>query len=185
MDVAILIAFALWLGVVWAFDVPLRQSLYVHLVDDRADLPNAIALNAFLVNSARVIGPAIAGILLSLVGEALCFALNALSFVAVIAAISRLRWPTETHPKATSGWWASYVEGARYALGYAPSRTLLTLVAVLAWTISPYSSLMPIYAKDVYAGGPHTLGLLLSAAGAGALACTVYLAGRRCAAWDV
>ena len=173
-----LIAFALWLGTVSAFDVPLRQSLYVHLVDDRADLSNAIALNAFLVNAARVVGPALAGILLSLAGEATCFALNALSFVAVIAAIARLRWPAATQPTATGGWWANWLEGARYAAGYMPARALLALVAVLSWTITPYSSLMPIYAKDVYAGGPHTLGLLLSAAGVGALACTMYLAGR-------
>ena len=173
-----LIVFALWLGIVQAFDIPLRQSLYVHLVDDRADLANAIALNSFLVNSARVVGPALAGVLLSLVGEAPCFAFNALSFVAVIAALSRLDWPAQTHAHAKAGWWASWVEGAGYALGYAPSRALLIVAGVISWTITPYSSLMPIYAKDVYAGGPHTLGLLLSAAGAGALASTIYLAGR-------
>jgi MFS family permease len=173
-----LIGFALWLGIVSAFDVPLRQTLYVHLVDDREDLPNAIALNSFIVNMARIVGPALAGILLSLVGEALCFALNALSFVAVIAAIALLRWPVAARAAATAGWWASYVEGARWAFGFAPPRALLALVAVLAWTITPYSSLMPVYAKDLYGGGPHTLGLLLSAAGAGAMLCVVYLAGR-------
>jgi MFS family permease len=173
-----LIAFALWLGTVSAFDVPLRQSLYVQLVDDRADLPNVIALNSLIVNVARVVGPAIAGLLLAVVGEAVCFALNALSFVAVIAALSLLRWPAETHPRPASGWWSSWTEGARYAFGFAPSRALLTLVAALSWTITPYASLMPVYAKDVYGGGPQSLGLLLSAAGAGALSCMVYLAGR-------
>ncbi len=173
-----LIAFALWLGVVAAFDVPLRQSLYVHLVDDRADLPNAIALNSFIVNFARIAGPALAGVLLALVGEAPCFALNALSFVAVIAAIAKLRWPAQPPAAPAGGWWASYVEGARWALGFAPSRALLALVAVLAWTITPYSSLMPVYARDLYGGGPHTLGLLLSAAGAGAMLSVGYLAGR-------
>ncbi len=173
-----LIGFALWLGTVSAFDVPLRQALYVHLVDDRADLPNAIALNSFIVNVARIVGPALAGVLLALTGEAVCFALNALSFVAVIVALARLRWPRETQPAPTAGWWASYTEGARWALGFAPTRALLTLVAVLAWTITPYSSLMPVYAKDVYGGGPRTLGLLLSAAGAGAMLCVVYLARR-------
>ena len=173
-----LILFALWLGTVSAFDVPLRQSLYVHLVDDRADLPNAIALNSFLVNAARVVGPALAGILLSLAGEAACFALNALSFVAVIVAIAQMRWPHMTPPAPSAGLWLNWLEGARYALGFAPSRALLTLVAVLSWTITPYSSLMPIYAKDIYGGDAHTLGLLLSAAGTGALTCTAYLAGR-------
>jgi MFS family permease len=173
------IACALWLGTVFAFDVPLRQSLYVHLVDDRADLPNAIALNSFMVNGARVVGPALAGALLAVVGEAVCFSLNALSFVAVITAIARLSWPESAMPASPSGgWWASWVEGARYAFGFAPVRALLVLVAIAAWTIMPYSALMPIYAGDIYGGGAHTLGLLLAAAGAGALASTFYLASR-------
>jgi MFS family permease len=174
-----LVACALWLGIVSAFDIPLRQSLYVHLVDDRADLPNAIALNSFMVNGARVVGPALAGLLLSLVSEAACFALNALSFVAVIIAISRLSWPHATVPEpAHGGFWASWKEGARYAFGFAPVRSLLILVAVAAWTITPYSSLMPVYAAEIFGGGAHTLGFLLSAAGAGALASTFYLASR-------
>lgn len=174
-----LIALALWLGTISAFDVPLRQSLWVHLVGDRADLPNAIALNSLMVNAARVLGPAIAGMLLAVVGEAVCFALNALSFVAVIVAVARMRWAHEPGPVAYGGgWWSSWVEGLRYVSGFAPARALLVLVAVLSWTITPYSSLMPVYAKDVYGGGPNTLGFLLAAAGAGALASTAYLASR-------
>lgn len=173
-----LIVLALWLGTCSAFDVPLRQSMYVHFIADRGDLGNAIALNSMLVNTARVVGPAIAGVLLAVTNEAVCFALNALSFVAVIAAIARMHWPAESRPRVASGWWASWVEGVRYAHGLKPVRALLALVAGLAWTISPYSSLMPIYAKDIYGGGPHTLGYLLSAAGFGALISTAYLAGR-------
>ncbi|MEP6678250.1 MAG: MFS transporter [Betaproteobacteria bacterium] len=174
-----LIALALFLGVVSAFDIPVRQSLYVHLIEDRADLPNAIALNSLLVNAARVVGPALAGLLLAIVSEAVCFALNALSFAAVIIAVARMRFPHEPGPAAkASGWWSSWLEGFRYASRHPPARALLALVAALAWTITPYSSLMPIYAKDVYGGGPHTLGFLLAAAGAGALVSTAYLAGR-------
>ena len=179
LEVWHLVACALWLGIVSSFDIPLRQSLYVHLVDDRADLPNAIALNSFLVNSARVIGPALAGMLLAATSEAVCFALNALSFVAVIVAISRLRWPRETTPERDGdGFWSSWMQGARYAFGFAPVRALLMLVAVAAWTITPYSSLMPIYAGQIFGGGAHTLGFLLAAAGVGALAATTYLASR-------
>ena len=179
LEVWHLVACALWLGIVSAFDIPLRQSLYVHLVDDRADLPNAIELNSLLVNTARVVGPALAGLLLAATGEAICFSLNALSFVAVIFAISRLRWPREATPEPPrGGFWASWKEGARYALGFAPVRAMLVLVAITAWTITPYSSLMPIYAGQIYGGGAHTLGFLLSAAGMGALATTTYLAGR-------
>ncbi|MEO8303438.1 MAG: MFS transporter [Betaproteobacteria bacterium] len=174
-----LIALSLWLGLVSAFDIPLRQSLWVHLVEDRADLPNAIALNSFLVNTARIVGPAVAGLLLAVVSEAVCFALNALSFVAVIVAIGRMRWAHEPPPAAWTGsFWASWVDGYRFAAGFAPARAMLLLVAVLAWTISPYSSLMPVYAKDIFGGGPQTLGVLLSAAGAGALISTLYLASR-------
>jgi MFS family permease len=174
-----LIVLALWLGIVSAFDIPVRQSLYVQLVDDRADLGNAIALNSFLVNAARVVGPAIAGLLLAIVSEAVCFGLNALSFVAVIVAVARMRFPREPGPASRGGgWWASWVEGFRYVTGFPPARALLILVAMLAWTIAPYSSLMPIYAKDVYDGGPRTLGFLLAAAGSGALLSTGYLASR-------
>ncbi len=174
-----LIVAALWLGTVFAFDVPLRQAMYVHLVDDRADLSNAIALNSFMVNAARVIGPALAGLLLAVVGEAVCFALNALSFVAVMWAIGRISWPDSARSSARlGGWWTSWKEGARYAFGFAPVRALLGLVAVAAWTIAPYSALMPIYAGRVYGGGAHTLGFLLAAAGCGALGSTIYLARR-------
>lgn len=175
-----LIACALWLGTVTAFDVPLRQTLFVHLVDDRDDVANAIALNSFMVNGARVVGPALAGALLAVVSEAVCFAINAATFVAVMWAIAGLRWPDSAAPSATrGGWWRSWREGASYAFGFAPVRALLILVGVLAWTVAPYSALMPVYAGSIYGGGAQTLGFLLSAAGAGALASTIYLASRR------
>jgi MFS family permease len=173
-----LVVLALWLGTCAAFDTPLRQSMYVHFIADRGDLANAIALNSMLVNTARVVGPALAGLLLALTSEAACFALNALSFVAVIIAIAKMDWPADIRPALKSGWWASWVEGVRYVRALEPVRALLALVAALAWTISPYSSLMPVYAKDIYGGGPHTLGYLLSAAGVGALASTLHLAHR-------
>ncbi|MEO5700395.1 MAG: MFS transporter, partial [Casimicrobiaceae bacterium] len=172
-----LVGLALWLGIAWAFDVPLRQSMYLHLVPDRADLPNAIALNSLTVNAARVIGPALAGILIALVGEAWCFGINALTYLVVIAAVARLDWQ-QPPAGVQAGWWTSWVEGARYTFGFEPVRVLLVLLAIVAWTIAPYSSLMPIYARDVYGAGPGTLGLLLSSAGAGALSSMLYLAGR-------
>jgi MFS family permease len=104
--------------------------------------------------------------------------LNALSFIAVIVAILKMHWPSDVRPGAATGWWASWIEGVRYVHGLKPVRALLVLVASLSWTISPYTSLMPVYAKDIFGGGPHTLGYLLSAAGFGALASTAYLASR-------
>jgi MFS family permease len=173
-----LIVLALWLGTCTAFDLPLRQSMYVLFVEDRSDLPNAIALNSLLVNLARVVGPAIAGALLSFTSEAVCFALNALSFLAVIGAFLLMQWPVHQPPAKVSGFWSSWVEGARYAASLPPVRALLVTVAILAWTIAPYSALMPVYAKDIYGSGPAALGWLLAAAGAGALVSTLYLASR-------
>jgi MFS family permease len=174
-----LVVLALWLGTCTAFDLPMRQSMYVLFVEDRADLPNAIALNSLLVNLARVVGPALAGMLLAITGEAVCFALNAVSFVAVIAAFVLMRWPPFERPAKVTGWWTSWLEGARYAVSLPPARALLVAVAILSWTVQPYSTLMPVYAKDIFGGGPHTLGWLLSAAGGGALVSMVYLASRR------
>ena len=174
-----LIALALVLGTIQAFDLPLRQTLYVHILDDRADLTNAIALNSLLVNGARVIGPALAGILIAVTTEATCFALNALSFTAVLYAIVKMRYHEEDRPRDPTGWWSSWLEGAHYVFGHPTPRALMTLIAILAFCVSPYSSLMPVFAKDIYGGGPHTLGYLLSAAGLGALLSTAHLAGRR------
>jgi len=174
-----LVLLALWQGIANAFDIPLRQSLLVHMVKGREDLANAIALSSFVVNGARVIGPALAGLLLAVTTEAVCFALNAASFVAVFAALSGIAFPEDADRRADTGWRQSWIEGLRYVIGFAPARALLALVAVLAWTIIPYISLMPVYAKDVYGGGPQTLGLLLASGGAGALLATLYLAGRR------
>jgi len=178
VDVSHLIALALFLSVVQVFDVVLRQASYVHFVGDRADLPNALALNSMMVNGARVVGPALAGLVLAVTSEAVCFAINALSFLAVLASLARMRLPTPPHPQGGAGWWASFAEGARYTLGFAPARAILGLVATTSFTIVPYSSLMPIYAKVHFAGGPQTLGFLLSAAGGGALVAMVWLAGR-------
>ncbi len=173
-----LIGLALFLSVVQTFDVVLRQTSYVRFVDDRADLANAIALNSMMVNGARVAGPAVAGVLLAVTSEAVCFAINGVSFVAVLASLVRMRWPRESRTSGSGGWWPSYVEGARYAIGFRPARTLLAIVATSAFTITPYSSLMPIYAEVQFRGGPRTLGFLLAAAGLGALVSAGWLAGR-------
>lgn len=174
-----LLLLALWQGVANAFDIPLRQSLLPHMVRGRDELANAIALNSFLVNGARVIGPALAGVLLAFTTEAACFALNAVSYIAVFAALRAISFPADRARRGDAGWGQSWTEGFRFVIGFAPARALLLLVAVLAWTILPYVSLMPMYAKDVFRGGPGTLGALLAAGGAGALLATLHLAGRR------
>jgi MFS family permease len=171
-------ALATVLGCASAFDIPLRHAMIARLVGDRAHLPNAIALNSLLINCARVVGPAIAGILIAAVGEAICFGLNALSFGAVLYALAKMRWPAARAVAPTAGWLASWLEGAKSAFGFRPIRAALLLIALISGTIGTYSTLMPVFAKDVFGGDAHTLGVLLSAAGSGALLSALYLASR-------
>jgi MFS family permease len=171
-------ALALVLGCASAFDIPLRHAMIARLVADRAHLPNAIALNSLLINCARVVGPALAGILIAAVGEAACFGLNALSFGAVLYALTQMRWPAARTPAPPAGWLASWLEGAKSAFGFRPIRAALLLIALISSTVGTYSTLMPVFAKDVFGGDAHTLGMLLSAAGGGALISALYLASR-------
>ena len=166
------------LGCASGFDIPLRHAMIARLVDHRSDLPNAIALNSLLINCARVVGPAIAGALIATVGEAICFTLNALSFGAVLYALTQMRWPPATSTKPKAGWWSSWLEGAQSAFGFPPIRAALLMIATISATIGTYSTLMPVFAKDVFGGGAHTLGTLLSAAGTGALLSALFLASR-------
>lgn len=171
-------ALALVLGCASAFDIPLRHAMIARLVADRAHLPNAIALNSLLINCARVVGPALAGILIAAVGEAACFGLNALSFGAVLYALTQMRWPAARTPAPPAGWLPSWLEGAKSAFGFRPIRAALLLIALISSTVGTYSTLMPVFAKDVFGGDAHTLGMLLSAAGGGALLSALYLASR-------
>jgi MFS family permease len=172
-----LVALALLLGTVNAMDIPARQSLVVQLVDDRADLPNAIALNSFAMNAARLLGPSIAGVVLSLVGEGLCFLLNALSYLTVLLALVAIRTEHEAPPQKPMA--SALKQGFAYAFGNGAIWPLLLLVAVVSFTATPYTVLMPLYAKEIFGGDARTLGLLLACAGGGALAGTLYLAARR------
>lgn len=165
-------------GVVNAFDMPARQALLVEMVSRREDLPNAIALNSSLVNGSRLVGPALAGLVIAAAGEAWCFVIDAVSYLAVVAALLAMRLPKKerTHTAASIG--RHMVEGVKYAFGFAPIRALLLLLALVSFAAMPYSVLLPVFAADVLGGGPHTLGLLSAASGVGALAGALYLASR-------
>lgn len=164
------------LGLLNCFDAPLRHSLAAQLVDDRNDLPNAVALNSLTFNIARFVGPPVAGLALGLISEAACFAINGLSFVAVIVALLHIRLaPAE--PTGGS-FTAAMREGLRYALDTVPVYGLLLQVAILNFLAASYVPLMPAFAQDVFAGGPDTLGMLLGSAGAGALGAALYLVSR-------
>ena len=173
-----LIAGNLVLGVVNACDAPARQSLLVHLVEHRADLPNAIALNSTMMNGARFLGPMIGGSVIAAFGETWGFALNSLLRVAVLAALVAMRLaPREPRPH-TGGWRGQFMAGARYAYGFLPSRCALLLLAATSFTIQSYVSLMPWFAREVFHGDSHTLGTLVGSAGFGAVTGMVYLAAR-------
>lgn len=172
------IVLAALLGCINAFDNPTRQAFVLEMVGDKEDLPNAIALNSLLFNSARFVGPALAGIVLAAFGEAWCFAINALSFAATLYAYSRMRLPRrETVPSARH-WFADLKTGVAYAFNFVGTRRLLLLLAALAIGGAPWQPLMPIFASEVYGGDARTLGWLIGSVGVGALMGTLYLMRR-------
>jgi MFS family permease len=149
------------------------------MVEGREDLGNGIALNSSAFNAARLVGPALAGVLIALVGEGTVFLLNALSYVAVLAALAAMRLPQRAAaPPPTNSVGRRLLEGLAYAWGFLPMRAVLLLVALVSLVGVPYSVLLPVFASEVFGGGPRTLGLLVSASGLGALAGALYLAGR-------
>lgn len=173
----VVIAIAFMLGAVNAFDVPIRQAFLVQMVG-KEDLPNAIALNSSIFNGARVVGPAIAGFTVAWIGEGWCFFLNGVSFVAVIVALLMMRIPkTEIKPSDESPL-QSLVQGFRFAMSDLPIRSTLLLLSVLSFFGLQYSVFMPIYAQDILKGNARTLGLLMSAAGVGAVLGALHFAAR-------
>lgn len=166
------------LGIVNAFDIPVRQSFIVELVS-REDLPNAIALNSSMFNGARIVGPALAGLTIAVVGEGWCFVLNAASFLAVLLALLAMRLTPHPRPVANKSVLGDMVEGLGYVWRTAPIRSLLGLLGLSSLTGMSYSVVMPVFAHTVLKGGPMTLGLLMSAAGLGALLAGLTLATRR------
>ncbi|MFN3683853.1 MAG: MFS transporter [Fimbriimonadaceae bacterium] len=167
------------LATVNAFDMPGRQSLVVEMVGDRGDLPNAIALNSSMVNSAKLIGPSVAGIAIGALGEAVCFGLNAASYVAVLLALAAMRVPAKERPGGRGRVWADMVEGARAVRRNPLQGRALLLLAIVSLVGIPYGVLMPVFAKEILRGGPQTLGFLMAAPGFGAVLGALRLASLR------
>ena len=165
-------------GVVMAFETPARQALISQMVNSRSDLPNAIALNSVLMNSGRLIGPSIAGLLLVFISEGWCFLINSASFMAIIASTLMMRLPRGRAARAPTSLAHDLAVAARYAWQTRPIRLFLLLVALISLTASPYTVLMPIFARDVFGGDAHTLGFLVGSAGLGAVIGTAFLATR-------
>ena len=167
------------LGIVNALDAPARQSFVVELVEKREDLGNAIALNSFLFNGARLVGPSIGGILISILGEGICFLLNGLSFFSVIVALLAMRIAPKDRGNQEKQVWPVLKEGFNYTFGFAPIRFILFLLGLASLMGMPFTVLMPVFAKDILHGGPQTLGFLMAASGVGAVTGALYLASRR------
>ena len=166
------------LGCVSAVDMPVRHAFVSDMVEHREDLGYVIAMNSAVFNFARLIGPSLAGFLIAWSGEGVCFLINGLSYIAVIAALASMRLPVNPPTGATHGVFGELWEGLRYAFHDRKIRAILLLMALGGILGIPYVTIMPVYAREVLQGGPQTLGLLMSAMGAGALAGAVYFASK-------
>lgn len=173
----------IWLGlaqgVINAFDMPARQAFVIQMVEDRADLGNAIALNSSMVNAARLLGPSIAGVVIAAVGESYCFLIDGFSYLAVIASLLAMRIPSAQPRKAQKAILQELDEGWNYVTKFVPIRSILLLLALVSLVGMQYTVLMPIFAVQLLHGGAHTLGFLMGASGIGALIGAMFLAGRK------
>ncbi len=174
-----LIILSVLLGVVNAFDMPTRQAFVVEMVERREDLGNAIALNSFLFNGARLMGPSLGGILISLLGEGMCFLLNGISFVAVIIALLAMKITPRKVSSNKTKVSREFTEGLSYAFHFPPIRSILLFLGWISLVGMAYTTLMPVYAKKILQGGPQTYGFLMAASGLGAVIGAIFLASRR------
>lgn len=171
-----IIALSAMLGIINAFDVPARQSLVYEMVENKADLPNALALNSSMVNLSRLIGPGLAGLALEKFGEDICFGLNAFSFIAVIGSLLMMRLPKFTaapHPKNILG---ELKEGFQYIRKTPSISYVLIMLALISLFVLPFSTLIPVYAKDIFKGTASTFGVIDSVIGLGAFSGAIFLA---------
>lgn len=165
------------LGVINGFDVPARQSLVRELVHDNAELPNALALNSSMVNLSKLIGPAIAGLILERFGDAICFGLNAISFIPVIISLLMIKLPKqEVKPKADKNLRKEFSEAFVYLKNTPVVSSVIIFVGILSLFVLPFSTLTPVFAKDIFHGSAATLGILDGIIGFGAFVGALFLA---------
>jgi MFS family permease len=174
-----IIALSVLLGIINAFDVPARQSLVYEMVDDKKDLPNALALNSSMVNLSRLIGPAMAGLAIEKFGEDVCFGLNSLSFVAVIISLLLMKLPPFIPKPRTKNILGELREGLGYIKRTPEISFVLGMLALISLLVLPYTTLIPVYAKDIFHGTASTFGIIDSAIGLGAFSGAIFLASLR------
>lgn len=171
-----IIALSAVLGLINAFDVPARQSLVYEMVDDKADLPNALALNSSMVNLSRLIGPGLAGLALEKFGDDICFGLNAVSFIAVIGSLLMMKLPKYIAKPRTTNVFGELKEGFLYIKKTPSIKFVLIMLALISLLVLPFSTLIPVYAKDIFKGTASTFGVIDSVIGLGAFCGAIYLA---------
>jgi MFS family permease len=173
-----ILALTMFQGAVNAFDIPARQTFVVEMIEDRADLPNAIALNSSMMNGARLVGPSIAGAIIAVAGEGYCFLIDGISYIAVIASLM-LMVTKPGEEKIHENLFSSLKAGWQYVIGYDPIRSILALIAFISLVGLPYTVLLPVFASEILHGGPNTFGLLTGATGLGAFISAILLAMRK------
>ena len=178
INIVLLGALAFVQGLLNGVEVPTRHSFFVQLIDDREDLPNAIALNSININSTRLIGPAIGGLLIAAVGEAACFGVNAISYLAVLIQLSRISPNEGVRKENKAGLIADLIEGWRFGLTHPVIRPLVLMVGAVSFAVSPYTILMPAISVQTFGKGAELNGLFISFVGLGALAGAILLARR-------
>jgi MFS family permease len=174
-----LIILSIFLGLVNAFDMPTRQAFVVEMVEKREDLGNAIALNSFLFNGARLVGPSVAGILISILGEGMCFILNGVSFLAVIIALLAMKMTPNKKDSEKTRVLQGLKEGFIYAFGFPPIRSILFFLGWISLVGMANTTLMPVFARDILHGDSKTYGFLMAAIGVGAIIGAIFLASRK------
>jgi len=171
-----IILLSLLQGIINAFDVTCRQSLMVEMVDDKNDLPNAIALNSTMTNFARIAGPAVAGIILSIFGEDICFFSNFFSYIPVLICLFMMRLNITKADVAPASIWTELQNGFRYVSGDKDLSSLILMLTVSSLLVIPFNTLMPVFAKDLFNGTAKTFSWFESMAGLGSVISAVYLA---------
>jgi len=173
-----MVGLAAFLGTTIAFELPIRHAFTPDLLEDRADLPNAVAVTSLIGSSGRLVGPSVAGLTIGALGEAACFVINALTYLVVLATLAGIRHRSFTPTGRRPPMLRELREGAAYAWNFLPIRFLLIALALVSFMATPYNALMPAFVREAFDGRPETLGFLIAAGGCGALTATVYLSSR-------
>jgi MFS family permease len=180
VNISHLIVLSIFQGLINAFDMPTRQTFVIQLVEKRENLSNAIALNSSLFSGSRLIGPAIAGLIIAVVGAGVCFLIDSVSYIAVILGLLAIKIKPKSSKtvQPQNNLWQKFKEGFQYAFGFPPIKAVLLLIALVSLMGMPYTVLAPIFAIDILQGGSQTLGFLMAASGCGAFFSAIYLSSR-------